>query len=447
MTDSSIPFMRKKLGTNHHFLSLIPIFLFAFTGILTGCQTQNVAATSTPANPQVTSGVSAGTPAVATPAPTSASAEVNKLVIWLPPQFDPKAKTSAGALVQSRIDAFQKKYPQWTLEVRLKAVDGRGGLLDSLANTSMAAPNALPAMVALQSQDLESAALKGLLLPLDEKTQSSAGNDWLPYAAQMGMTQGKSFGVPLAGDALILAYHPLLSPYPPSTWQELSSQHFPVIFPAADPDSIVVTTIYQAAGGNLLNQNNPPALEATPLQKSFAILNNGTQSGAFPSWIAQFFTFSQAWDTYTHQNSSYAIVWASQYLPNPPGGSKLTTLPKINSTQITLARGWVWCIPAMSTSTQDAALLLVEFFSDPDFINELDLAAGYLPVNSGGLDVISDAEMKNTITKITGIAQLMPTSSTINTISPIFENSTIQIIKKQIYYQQAADQALSLFKK
>ena len=447
MTDSGIPFMQSKFFMKRHSLILLPVLLLIFVGILTACQAQNAAVTSTPANPQVTPGIPAGTPAAATPAPTSASAEINKLVIWLPPQFDPEADSATGTLVQSRIDAFQKKYPQWAVEVRLKAVDGRGGLLDSLANTSMAAPDALPAMVALQSQDLESAALKGLLLPLDEKTQSSAGNDWLPYAAQMGMIQGKSFGVPLAGDALILAYHPLLSPYPPSTWQELSSQHFPVIFPAADPDSIVVTTIYQAAGGNLLNQNNPPALEATPLQKSFAILNNGTQSGAFPSWISQFFTFSQAWDTYTHQNSSYAIVWASQYLPDPPGGSKLTTLPKINSTQITLARGWVWCIPAMSTSTQDAALLLVEFFSDPDFINDLDQAAGYLPVNSGGLNVITDSQMKETITKITNIAQLMPTSSTINTISPIFENSTIQIIKKQIYYQQAVDQALSLFKK
>jgi hypothetical protein len=63
------------------------------------------------------------------------------------------------------------------------------------------------------------------------------------------------------------------------------------------------------------------------------------------------------------------------------------------------------------------------------------------------LAAITDPQLNKTVTDITASAQLLPTSSTINTISPILENSTIQIIKKQIFYQQAVDQALSLFKK
>ena len=441
MTESFFPSMQKKFYGKQPCLILLILVLLMF--FLASCQAQNPTSASTQSIPQAAS----STPVNTSSTPTAVSPEANTLVIWLPPQFDPETNTPAAVLIQSRLNSFQKKYPQWTVVVRLKAVDGRGGLLDSLANTSMAAPEALPALVALQSQDLESAALKGLLLPLDEKIESSAGNDRLPYAAQMGMVQGKNFGIPLAGDALVLVYHPLQSPYPPSSWQELSSQRKPVIFPAADPDSIVVTTIYQAAGGNLLNQNNPPVLEAAPLQKSFAILNNGTQSGAFPIWISQYSTFTDAWNAYAHQTSAYAIVWSSQYLHDQPVGSEMTTLPAFNSKQITLARGWVWCIPAMNKQPQDAVTYLLEYFSDPDFINDLDQAAGFLPVNTSGLDAITDAQLNQTITKITSSAQLLPTSSTINTISPILENSTIQIIKKQAYYQQAVDQALNLFKK
>lgn len=429
---------RKRAIRKYSPFLLFPLIIVSF---LVGCQIQNsvdeIVATPTFDNPHTTSTVTSA-------APTATVPVENKLVIWLPPQFDPQSGNATGALIQGRLDAFEKDHPQWSVEVRLKATSGRGGLLDALSTTSMAAPNALPALIVLQYQDMESAVLKGLLLPLRDQNLVPAMQNLLPYAAQMSQLQGETYGFPLAGDALALVYHPTQTPYPPTTWQELSTQRLPIVFPAGDPEALVVANIYQTAGGNLLDfQNVPASLEAIPLEKSFAILNNGVQSGAFPIWLSQLSNFTDSWNAYKQQPSGYAIVWASQYLQDKPANSALVPLPAINSKQFSLAQGWVWCIPEMSPQSQEAAAILAGYLSDPTFTDELDQLAGYLPVYSSGLASIQDLGLNQTIKKITSSAQIIPTGSTIDSISPIFEDSTIQIIKQQIFYEQEVQQALS----
>jgi multiple sugar transport system substrate-binding protein len=434
-------------GFNHSFYPLLflPVIILSF---LVGCQIQNSAnltkkpATSATDVQSVPTG-EAATSAAVVPVPTPTTVSSNKLIIWLPPQFDPQSGTPVGALIQDRLARFVQANPGWVIEVRLKSLDGRGGLLDSLSNTSIAAPDALPVVVALQYKDMESASLKGLLLPLDNKVAIATQKNWLPYIQQLGKVQSTEYGLPFAGDALAMVYHPRQSPYPPTTWQELTTQNLPVFFPAADPGAVIITNLYQTAGGNLSPEENTPMLDADIMQKTFAFINNGTQSGAFPNWLSGYTTFDAIWQAYLEQKSGYALVWASQYLGDPIDNTTLVELPAVNSKKTTRANGWVWCIPEMNTQSQEIAVSLAEYLSDTDFVNQLDQQAGYLPVYTSGLDLIDDPNLKETISNLTSTAQIIPTGVTINTISPVFENATIQIIKKQLYYQQAVDQALS----
>jgi hypothetical protein len=80
-------------------------------------------------------------------------------------------------------------------------------------------------------------------------------------------------------------------------------------------------------------------------------------------------------------------------------------------------------------------------------VNQLDQLAGYLPVYISGLDRISNPKLKQAITNITSSALILPIGNTINIINPVLANSTIQIIKKQIYYEQAVGQVLNSLKK
>ncbi len=111
-------------------------------------------------------------------------------------------------LLQARLDEFQRRNPRVSIETRVKAVSGPGGLLDSLTTASAAAPQALPDLVALPRDLLETAALKGLLLPLDNLTTALDDPDWYAYAASLARLQKNIYGLPFAGDALVLGYHP-----------------------------------------------------------------------------------------------------------------------------------------------------------------------------------------------------------------------------------------------
>ena len=58
-------------------------------------------------------------------------------------------------------------------------------------------------MVALSRADLEVAALKGLVFPLDGVSTVIDEADWYDYARQLAMVQGTTFALPFAGDALV----------------------------------------------------------------------------------------------------------------------------------------------------------------------------------------------------------------------------------------------------
>jgi hypothetical protein len=82
--------------------------------------------------------------------------------------------------------------------VRIKALDGPGGLLDALSAANAAAPLALPDLILLPRPQLETAALKGLLTPFDGLSASLNNGDWYDYARDLAQLQDSTFGLPLA---------------------------------------------------------------------------------------------------------------------------------------------------------------------------------------------------------------------------------------------------------
>lgn len=433
-------------GIRFAFLPTLLICLI-FISMLAGCQLQNILlATATALTPQPTQGqTSVTTPEPQETAPTANTATVQtKLVLWVPPEFDPSKETQAAKLFSDRVAAFQSLHPEVLLEVRVKALEGRGGLLDSITTASSAAPKGLPALVLLSSDDVENAALKELLLPLDGVYKNFDDTDWLPYASGLARIEDSNYGVPIAGDALVMAYRPLQSPFPPTTWQELALQDQVVSFPAADEDALVATTLYLAANGKLIGETGIPILQKTPLLKAYAIMNDGIQAGVFPFWLSQFTSFDQSWLAFKNQQAGYSINWVSQFLKDQPANVSINLVPKIGSTQVSLARGWVWCIPSQSMNQSYSTELLL-YFSDADFINAWGQAAGYIPVRQSGLTQWQNNELLPVITSLAQNAQILPSINITHITNPILETSLVQIIKKQVYYQQAIDDAVKNF--
>src|SRR5512139_2378793 len=112
---------------------------------------------------------------------TTTPAGPTTLRLWLPPEFDPNSGSPAGDILKTRLDEFTSRRPGTQIEVRIKATDGSGGLLDSLTTASAAAPLALPDLVALPRPTMETAALKGLVHPFQNLSSPIDEPDWYPY--------------------------------------------------------------------------------------------------------------------------------------------------------------------------------------------------------------------------------------------------------------------------
>lgn len=444
LTPDQKKYSGNRLKHSYYPLLFVPVILFC---LLMGCQLQEKAAApestlspSTSLPESTAAGTEPAAVVLATGTPTQAAPK--KLIVWLPPEFDPAGDTPQGSLIKTRLESFQADHSEWTIEVRLKAREGKGGLLDSLINTTYAAPAALPELIALPYAQMVYAVQKGLLLPVDSLVSQDTEESWLPYTNQFSQVKQVQYGLPFAFDALVLVYHPSQITYPPTTWQELVSQSSPVVFPAADLNASVVNTLYQSAGGNLTPSMDAPLLQEKPLQKTFSLISTGAQSGAFPVWISNYTTFDESWEYYKSQNSGYAIAWASQYLSDPDAGTTISPLPAIGDQQVSRADAWVWCIPARNTGGQEISLEMADYFAAPEFVDQFDLASGYLPVYNSGVNQITDADLTSTIINLYSTAQILSSDSTINSINSLLTDSTIQIIKKELFFQNAVDQAL-----
>ena len=158
------------------------------------------------------------------------------LRIWLPPRFDPDAETEAANLLKQRLADFESQHPGLVIEVRIKAEEGDASLLNSLSAANLAAPTALPDLVALPRPALEAAALKGLLHPIDGLSTALHDPDWYGYARDLGHVQNIGYGLPFAGDAAVLVYRSDIEGG--VTWENIFINGNSLSFPAGDPQGL-----------------------------------------------------------------------------------------------------------------------------------------------------------------------------------------------------------------
>ena len=199
--------------------------------------------------------------------------------IWLPPEFDPNAGTESANFLKQRLTDFEAEHPGLELEVRIKADEGEANILNSLSVTSMAAPAALPDLIALSRPALETAALKGLLHPMDGLSTTLDDPNWYEYARQLGHIQNTGYGLPFAGDALVLVYRSEVERI--NSWNDILASENPLVFAVGDPKALVGLRLYVSAGGELLNAQGQPTLEQDVLTRVLTSIADGTLLGVF----------------------------------------------------------------------------------------------------------------------------------------------------------------------
>lgn len=366
---------------------------------------------------------------------------VPTLTLWVPPEFDPQAGTPAGSLLESRLREFSRQNGGVQVNVRVKAASGTGGLLESLNAAYNAAPLNMPSVVALTRPDLEVAALKGLVQPLDGASTAIDEADWYDYARQLAMVQGTTFALPFAGDALLIAYRPAMVITPPVDWVAINRLAQPLAFTAGDPQALFVLALYQSLGGVVEDAQRRPTLDAAILSQVLQTLADGVDRGIFPSWLAQYETNAQVWQAYQDLRVHALVTWSSNYLLGLPPDTSAVALPSLSETPLTLATGWGWSVSEPVIDRRGLAFRLAEFLAEGEFISDWTEAAGYLPTRPSALAAWSNQSLKTLLSPVAVSARARPSSDQLNVLGPVLKEAVLIVIRGESDPTQAAQAA------
>lgn len=368
---------------------------------------------------------------------TQATEPPQELTLWIPPQFDPAADTPAAKLFQQQLDSFVSENPNIEITVRIKAVEGPGGLLDSLSNASVAAPSALPSLIALPREDMEVAAVKGLIFPWNGITTVINDTDWYPYAHQLGSMQGNEYGLSFYGDALLVAYRPLQVSYAPDNWKDYVARGFPIAIPAADPHALIVAQMLYSGKTESPTGQDAEQINQEDLKKVFMVINDAVTNGALTYWMGDFQTFDQTWKSFVDQQSNYTVTWVSTATSSLPENTELAQIPVMGSNAYTLADGWLWCISDPIPERHKLAASLAEHLVNADYLAEWSEANHSLPTRSSSLKQWQDQTRTELLDQVANSAHPIPENEFLSTLSPLLQQAVLGMVRGQMNYLQA----------
>jgi multiple sugar transport system substrate-binding protein len=365
--------------------------------------------------------------------------------IWLPPEFDPEGNSTASGLLKARLEEYAAENPEVRLEVRVKALDGPGGLLDSLVAANAAALLVLPDLVLMPRPLLESAALKGLLYPYDGLTNIMDDQSWFEYARQLSHLKASTYGIPFAGDTMVLAHHPLLLETVPHNLDAALSFGEVLLYPATDPQALFSLCMYQAEGGSMQDAQGRPSLDEAPLTKILEYDQRASVAGVMPYSLTQYSNDAQVWEAFLGNPYPMAVTWASALLRHKQTAQDdlaMAPLPTPDGVPFTLATGWSWVLAGQDPARRTLSVKLVEYLVEKDFLAEWAYAAGYLPPRADALQSWQEAEERQVIEQISYSAWLMPSADLVATLGPALEQAVVSVLKAQSDPQTAAKAAI-----
>ncbi len=382
----------------------------------------------------------------ATPNPIETDEEPSSgpvtLRLWMPPEFDPASDSPSSGLLQARLDEFVAFHPGVRVEVRVKEAEGAGGLLDSLTTASAAAPLALPDLIALPSADLSTAALKELVHPLNGLLTEASQEDWYDYARQLSYLQESTFGLPFAGDALIMAYRPAVIGDAPVDWESVVLLETQMAFPAADSQACFTLALYLSAGGAIVDEQGRPTLDVAILEDVLDFMNRARRANVMPYWMAQYEYEYQSWLAFRESRADLAITWSSRYLNDPVSNSAAASIPTQDGSPFTIMTGWVWALSSPESSRHALSIELAEFLTEGEFLAQWTAAAGYFPPRPSALAAWPNTPERALASQIVPAAQVLPPLELLSILGPILEQATVDVLRQQAAPAEAAEAAV-----
>ncbi len=322
------------------------------------------------------------TPDISVPITTTETTP--SLTIWIPP--DTVLGTEAGTAVFSdQLLAFNSSHPDLETRVEQKPVAGQGGILSYLRTGANVAPDILPDLIALPTNQLAAAASEGLIYPLDDLLDPAALDDLYPAARAMAQVDGQTVGYPFAITNLThLVYQTgVITSTPPLRWSELIAiENASFIFPAAGTEGAALTLqFYLAAEGALTNEAGQPVLDAPLLTQALQQLNQGRTNGFILQQSSNIDSMAESWDVFQAGTAVFTLATANQYLSTrtPESSPGYAVIAGLDSPLTPLVDGWAWAISTTDPARRALAGDMLATLIDASNLGEWSLQSNQLP--------------------------------------------------------------------
>jgi ABC-type glycerol-3-phosphate transport system substrate-binding protein len=275
---------------------------------------------------------------------------------------------------------------------------------------------------------LSNAVSQQLVYSFDPYSSMIDEDDWYQYARNLTIVGGSSYGLPFAGDSLILLNRPEIIGNQPVTWADVLRRGEPLSFPGSDPQALFTMALYQAAGGNLENAQRLPQLDLEKLTQVFQLFADGGQTGVFPLWTTELQKDSEAWTAYNELRSNWVVTWSTRFLQDPISDTSPLVFPIIKDSPVSIVDGWVWSITDPNMDHHALIAELIEFLTAPDFLRTWSPATGILPVRPSSLGGWQDQNLINMLNQVALSSRVKPRNEVTTTLGPLLSEQVVLIL-------------------
>jgi multiple sugar transport system substrate-binding protein len=435
---------------------------------ITGCNVAPAVVPSPQPTPVVDSVAVTDTVAALTSAPPDESASVGasdtppvdatsgampttgmQVTLWTVEPVSPQAEGAAGEAFANGIRAFERRYPNVSVSVKLKNESGKGSVLDYLRTAGSVAPSVLPDVVVLDTADLASAARAGVLVALDGRVAPALINDLLPGARMAGTFDGQLVGIPFEADVEHIVFNMARLAETPLTWQDVLSASITYRFPAKGRNGLVNDSFliqYFALGGRLSDEEGKPVLDETVLTAVLEYYHLGVASGVVPSDVLTATSADDLWAGYLVGDTGIAHVRARRFLQDRQRlrSTQYANVPTQDGQPLTIIRGRALAITTRDTTQMAVAVRLVEWLMEPDNSVVWHQTTATLPTRHETLQRMGDDPYWDFLRRALETAVPVPSFPQYDQIGRVLQQAVMEVIGGDSTPQDAAAAAVDV---
>ncbi len=364
--------------------------------------------------------------------------DLETVTLWIPPLLSPD--TPAGSLLMEHLTTFEDAYALVKIDIRIKEENGPSGILETLSSASLVAPSTLPEIVLLDPTNLNTAALKGLIAPLNDIIPAPEIPEWYPFAIDAAFVDNTFYGLPFMSEAEAFAYRKEAFEAEPKDWSDLLGSTETILLPIGDKTSKFTLIQYIAIGGKLADDNGSPTIDTAILTDLFTFYLSANKAGQLPLYALQLHSAEDAWLALTQGNTNAAVIHLEVLQEAVTSGSYLVApWPTRDGTGVIPTKTLSWAMVAKDDEQQDHVSQILQWLSEPTFLGNLSETLGLIPVTPGALQEWSNPESSAILSRLVRVAAPEPTIEEITTFGTLLWVAIEDVLNERSTPETAAE--------